>query len=842
VANFRTTFDVVARDMASATFQRVSAGLRGLRGTAAGTTGAVRGLDNATAGMNKRFAAVGVGAGLLRLGRGLTDTLSNSLDIAGQYEQGMAGVGAVTKATAQELKALDEAAIQAGIATQFSPVEAVEGLRELATAGQTATQATQTLVPVLDLAAGSLGQLGVGEASAAVVGTLNAYGLAADQATQTTDKLLRVTQLTNFQARDFGVGLSKAAAMGATFGQNLDDVLITMGLLRNRNIDASSSATAVRESLRRLGSDAGALAEVQSKGIRVFDAQTHEMRSLLDIITDMAAATEKMTGEERQALVARAFGARGLLAFNAVSKATFTTMRDGTEVTLKGAEAIEALRREMSNSAGVAAEFRRQLLSTFEGQRTLLRGTLETMQVVFGKPLAEMLGPVVGLITDTLNSIIRAFKELPGPVQKAIMGFVGLAGTITALVGGFVVFHGVMNLLGISFGGLALTLGKVLLLAGPLVLVLSAIGVGIYGIARTLQRNLGDVAGSWEGLFEKVKLGFQGAIQLVRGQGLSEAVLAELEKVENRGVGRFLKTFAGMLGKAKAFFKGVMAGYDAALARLTAPWERLKAALRETFGEWLGLTRAGTLGISEWERKGQGFGEMLAGMTGVLLDTVTGLLDLGTQIKRAFAGVTMEDVIDGLKGAFEVAQSLGRGVNHLLGLFTRLGDMFSVGTPLRGLWSAMSGNAMQDMSAEDLARTVRVSSTMGRSMQAGREFQDRVGELREAKRMGAFGSGPEADSQFRKRLNMLASASVSKETAIRGGNVEGARGAEMALQVITAEIKKATAALNKAATRPINASLNVDGRQFAEAQSRTQREAWEEDFDAVDGMTVMEGI
>uniref|UniRef100_UPI0025FE5EE5 phage tail tape measure protein n=1 Tax=Oceanithermus sp. TaxID=2268145 RepID=UPI0025FE5EE5 len=105
-------------------------------------------------------------------------------------EQGLAAVGAVTRATTRELQMLRQAAIEAGIRTQFSPSEAVAGLQSLATAGQTAEQATRTLIPVLDLAAGSLGQLGVAQAAEAVVGTLNAYGLAADRAAGVTDKLL----------------------------------------------------------------------------------------------------------------------------------------------------------------------------------------------------------------------------------------------------------------------------------------------------------------------------------------------------------------------------------------------------------------------------------------------------------------------------------------------------------------------------------------------------------------------------------------------------------------------------------------------------------------------------
>jgi hypothetical protein len=79
-------------------------------------------------------------------------------------QQGIAAVGAVPRATTAQLHMLRDAAIQAGIETRFSPEDAVAGLQSLATAGQTAEQATRTLIPVLDLAAGSLRQLGVAQA------------------------------------------------------------------------------------------------------------------------------------------------------------------------------------------------------------------------------------------------------------------------------------------------------------------------------------------------------------------------------------------------------------------------------------------------------------------------------------------------------------------------------------------------------------------------------------------------------------------------------------------------------------------------------------------------------
>src|SRR5690606_24146631 len=164
--------------------------------------------------------------------------------------------------------------------------------------------------------------------------------------------------------------------------QSLDDVLIGMGLLRNRNIDASSSATAFREAVRRVGSDQRAQNALIGAGIKVFDAHTGRMRSILDIMSDFAQRTETMTEAERNARVNIAFGARGLLAFNAAMNAAFTTTRDGVQVTLQGAEAIAAMREELGQAEGTAAGFRATMLDTFEGQKTLLKGVMQTLGIV----------------------------------------------------------------------------------------------------------------------------------------------------------------------------------------------------------------------------------------------------------------------------------------------------------------------------------------------------------------------------------------------------------------------------------------------------------------------------
>jgi hypothetical protein len=105
------------------------------------------------------FQQLGVGLAVFTAGAATVGAAFALANVAGKFEQSIAAVAAVSGATAQELEQLRGAAIDAGIATQFAPTEATMGLRELAQAGFNAQESMQLLIPVLDLAAGSLGEL-----------------------------------------------------------------------------------------------------------------------------------------------------------------------------------------------------------------------------------------------------------------------------------------------------------------------------------------------------------------------------------------------------------------------------------------------------------------------------------------------------------------------------------------------------------------------------------------------------------------------------------------------------------------------------------------------------------
>lgn len=630
-----------------------------------------------TARMSSAFRQLGVGLAVFTAGAAVVAGSLALANAAGRFEQGIAAVGAVTRATTAQLRMLRDAAIQAGIETQFSPEEAVEGLQSLATAGQTAEQATRTLIPVLDLAAGSLGQLGVAQAAEAVVGTLNAYGMSADQASSVTDRLLRITQLTNFQARDFEAGLAKAAAAGSVFGQELNDVLITMGLLRNRNIDASSSSTAFREAVRRVGSESRAQQAILGAGVQIFDEQSGRMRSIVDIMVDFADVTRGMSEEERNRRVATAFGARGLLAFNAILNASFTTMRDGREVTLQGAEAIEALRQEMSNAGGTAQSFREQLLDTFEGQKTLLQGTLQTFAVVLGEPFAAVFKPIVRAVVEALNAILRAFQAVPAPIKRLFAGLVVGAGAFLTLVGGVIAAKAAIALLAIGFKALGITLGGVMATLLPAILVIAVLAAVVAGFYVAFQRNLGGIADFARRTWQRVSLFFQGLTQLFEQGGFSGAVREELDRAENQGLKRFLISVWQVVYRIQQIWEGFKDGFTRTIEEARPVFEDLAEAfsvLQEEIGGLFGEVAGGAASLPSAEFRSFG-----AAVGGAIATVVTWFAKLWAISLRITGGIVagFRSMLEYIRPAFEV---VGEAIGRLQEAWRRLTGATDEGT------------------------------------------------------------------------------------------------------------------------------------------------------------------
>jgi TP901 family phage tail tape measure protein len=605
--------------------------------------------------MTQSFRSLAVGASVLAAGAGTLGTAFGAANLAGDFEQKVASVGAVAHASGDELRGLHDAAIQAGLATQFSPTAAAEGLQVLATAGQTAQQSIQTLLPVLDLAAGSLGDINVSTAADAVVGTLNSYGMAAEDAALVTDKLLKTTLLTNFATRDFEAGLGKAAGQGAQFNQSLDDALITLGLLRNRNIDASSASTAYREATRRLASDTGAQAAIQKLGVDIYDRTTGKMRQLTDISNDVAGATQSMTDQERNRILVQGYGARGLLAYGAIAKAQFTTQKDGVDVTYAGRDAILALREEMQHAAGTSEYFREKLLDTYNGQKTLLGGTLQTAAILFGEPFAQVLKPVVKTVVDTMNAALVVFRKVPDSVKRGFAVFVLAAGSVLTVVGAFLTLQAAIAVGAILFKILGISIGAIVGALWPVVAVAALATVTFLALRKAVQLDLGGLGSRFASVLESVKLGFEGLMQLLDGGELAGAVQQALAEPKNATLKSFVIGLYQLFYRLGRIGEGIQFGFLTQLQEFEPVFQDLNDA-GHALSDALGVLFKAFLGSADAlpSERFHAFGAILGRIAGIV----------GGLLVRAIAVVT--NLFAGLaQGWAEALQPIGVAMTYV---------------------------------------------------------------------------------------------------------------------------------------------------------------------------------
>lgn len=655
-------------------------------------------------GMNAALSNTAAGFMAVQAGLGLINMAKAASDAAGEFQQTLVSVGQVARATSEEMAGLRIAAIDAALVTKFSPKEAAEGLQTLAAMGWRAKEATEILVPVLELATGSLGQLGVAGAADAVSGAIKAMGYELKDAGKVTDQLLKITQMTNFQARDFEVSLGRAGSTAKLYGQSLEDALIQIGLLRNMNIEASVASTSMREAFRRLATDERAQRFV-GEYVDIFDKQTGAIRPLIDVMSELGGKTANLNDKERMRLITIGFGVRGMAAYNAILNATYTVMKDGNPIILKGQDAINAMRYELSvagetltdvqqsslamtlgvsdlnevlkTSVGVSRQFRDALLDTYAGQKQLVTGAWQTLLVVLGEEFAVALKPAAKALYELITAVALFVRSMSPEAKQMIFKFVGVLASLLVLGGGLMLLSGIFNMLGGSVIGFVFSIGKVLLFGAPILMLLTGLGIGFTSLAGAFK-TVGDKGLSLEAIMRNVRLGLSGMMSILAGEDFSEDLKRQFEKAENQGVVKFLNKFQTWLERIRTFWTGLKTGFGKGIGMLSesSAFKRLQDKLKGIIGIFTGPDAENSPEILEkWKKRGEDAGVSLARLGETVAGVVKKVIDLGGAFAEFVATITADDIKRGIGdfvGAFRI---LG---NILLGIKTAFMAIYGV--------------------------------------------------------------------------------------------------------------------------------------------------------------------
>lgn len=733
----KTIFDVVGRDVgATATNNRVAASFRNMTASARAANtqmmGANAQIDKQQQRMNAAFKEIAVGAGLMKLGGGITGFMKDATKQAGDFQLELVTLGGISQASAKDLDILAAKARQLGIETRYDPTEALQAMQAIAQQGFTTAQQLEAIPAVLSMGAAGGGRVSLEESAKLTTQTLKAFGLEAGKAGITVDQLVKTTTMSGLAIEELAEGLQNASSGAIVMGLNVKQSMAALGLIKNIIPSAAMAGSAFQIMVNRLSDPRVQKLLKKSLGVDVVDKATGNYRDFNTILVELSSQMAKMATGKRGALVTEAFGARAqkgiLTIFQQLTKGVTTT----TGEVVRGRKAMDYFLKELDETkvAGFAENLANMKLDTLNGQLVLLRGSISTFMQDLGKGTAELTQGAVKMFLGMFNSMLEIFTSLPKPVRNLISGFVLLSGVMIKLIGIVVIAKGVMSLLGLSMGGIFLTIGKILLVAGPLLLTLGAIGLAVYGVYKAVSTNFGKAGEAGGNLFDKIKLGYRGVVDIISTGGLSKAVVEDLKKAENKGVGRFLTTVESWIGKLKSFFHGISEGFTNNLEKLRGPWLELKSIISDIFSGWLDDARQSGASTDLWNKRGQYLGGTLAGIAAKTLELFNHLLRVGGQLAKTFDVATIEGFFDKIAA--------------LVTLFDRmLGFLESITSKVTWLIDSIQtvgtiGKKTEDLTVSEMQSRLGVMGKTGGKQEFLKELED-IQALGKTGFFGGFG-------------------------------------------------------------------------------------------------------
>jgi phage-related protein len=517
--------EIAARDNASGPIRGVGDALEGLGTRAGGVTGALSTLAG--------VGLAGVAAGAV----GVIGGLGGAVAAATGFESRMSSVGAVSGATADQMKQLSGLALQLGKDTAFSASEAAAGIEELVKGGLTIPDIMNGAAKAtLNLAAA--GGVSLPEAATIAANALAQFNLRGEDMAHVSDLIAGAANASALDVGQFSYSLQAAGAVAATVGFSFDDLAQAIAVMGKAGITGSDAGTSLKtmmlnlvpstdkatakmrelgiigldtnramEILRNYGIDAtglsleqmdtqlvkavtgwngvGAMTKEQSKtwkeaqtelgaySNRFFDA-TGKVKSMAEVSQILQDATRGLTQEQKLSTLNLLFGSDAI--------------RAAAVLTKEGAAGFEGMASAMGKVTAEAVGAAK--LDNVRGAIEQLKGSLETAGIVLGTAFLPLIRRTIDAATGIVNGLIPAFEAI-GPRLAAFAQEWGerIGTLLSGLFGG----EGLAASVNAAFGDLISpqTTAALDALAGVVGRVRDALG----GLVATVQQ--GGLAGLW---------------------------------------------------------------------------------------------------------------------------------------------------------------------------------------------------------------------------------------------------------------------------------------------------------------------------------------------------------
>ena len=607
---------------------------------------AMGGVEGGVASLGRRMGNLALGMAPVALAAGvLLGSFGACVGVAAGFEDQMAKVGAVSRASSEEMAALEATARELGATTQFTAVQVGQAEQYLAMAGFSAKENIAALPGVLNLAAATATDLG--RAADISSDILSAFGLQAEQMTRVADVLALTCATANTNMEFLGDTMKYVAPVARMAGLSLEETAAMAGLLGNVGIKGSQAGTTLKAMLNKMAAPTKEAQELfQKLGVTVKDSAGN-LRSPVAVLGEMAAGLKNLGTAEQIAAMKTIVGEEAIAGFSEL-------------IQKEGIGAIADYARQLEAGGGSAAEMAARMNDTLAGSLRGLGSAWESVQITVGKLFLPAVRAAVDAVTGFLRLLDKAAQNPFGAALLKIVSAISLAVVaLTGLSAAIWFFTSVGPMLAKA---LAPAKAALLGLGAPVYAVIAILGL-LYAAYRM---NFGGMADYLHECWNKITLTVKGVLSVFQtlkdGSGEIRGELAT--QIKAAGLVGLVTTVSRVVYRIQAVFKGFSKALSNAFARIDVIFVPVRLAVAELMQALSGLFglftgNEVTSAASSWEAFGAALGEIAGG---VLEGLATGFAWLVDGV-RLFASV-IGHLIDGVSALCGWLLDLGGATNE----------------------------------------------------------------------------------------------------------------------------------------------------------------------------------
>lgn len=451
---------------------------------------------------------------------------------AADYESAMSNVKAITGATGEDFKKLEQLGKDLGASTAWSAQECAEAMQYTGMAGWTAQQNVEGLKGILDLASASGTELG--RTSDIMTDAISAFGYAASDSAKFADVMTKACTSANVSVDTLGESYKYCGAICGTMGYSIDEITTSLAVMGNQGIKGSQAGTALKNAISNMAAPTKNMkAAMDDLGISITNGDG-SMKSWGEVIKNLQSSFQGLTQDQQAAYAKQLFGKESMAGMLAIIN---TSTKDYNEL----ASAI-------TNSGGAAEQAANTQLDNLSGQLTLLKSALEGASITIGDKLLPYIKQAVSWVQKATDW----FNNLSDTQVGQIMKWAGIAaaiGPVLLIFGKTVTFVGKMvSMFGMVSGAIAKAGGVMALITSPagiVVAVLAAVALA----AVLVIKNWDKV----KPVLEKVKAAFMSVLPQIKST-VKTAIDAIMPIIQT-----LIDTFKQVLPKAIETAKRVIA-------------------------------------------------------------------------------------------------------------------------------------------------------------------------------------------------------------------------------------------------------------------------------------------